>query len=76
MALSEKDTCKVLEAISNFINLFTAQNKDVLYCLPSGAPATKDIEQDLLSVDKVEKTHTNHLLRRDLLTYQGALMRP
>ena len=54
IADSEEATTKVIQAISNFINPFAVEDKDNLYCLSSGAPATKDIE-DLLTVAKVGK---------------------
>ena len=44
----EEDTCKVIQAICNFINPFEVENRDVHYCLCSGAPAPKDIEHDFL----------------------------
>ena len=52
IAKSDEDTKKVMQAISNFINSFDVDTKDVLYCLSSGAPAPKDIEEDLLNADK------------------------
>ena len=46
---------KVVKAIINFINPFDVYDNDNLYCLLSGAPTTKDIEEDLLSISKVGK---------------------
>ena len=48
-------TGKVVKAITNFINPFDVYDNDNLYCLSSGAPTTKDIEEDLLSISKVGK---------------------
>lgn len=64
---SEDDTRKVLQAIRNFINPFEVENKDVLYCLSSGAPATKDIEHDLLRAVKVGKEAYDHFVQERLL---------
>ena len=50
-------TGNVVKAITNFINPFDVYDNN-LYCLSSGAPTTKDIEEDLLSVSKVGKEAT------------------
>ena len=55
IADSEEATKKVLQAISNSINPFAVEDKDSLYWLSSGAPASKDIEEDLLMMAKVRK---------------------
>ena len=39
----------MINAFSNFVNPFDVRNIDILYCLSSGAFATKVIEQSLLS---------------------------
>lgn len=49
---SEEATGKVVKAITNFINPFNVDDNENLYCLSFGAPATKEIEEDLLSVRK------------------------
>ena len=62
---SEENTCKVVEAISNFINPFEVENGEVLYCLSSGAPAPREVEQDLLSVDEIgQKAYTRFVHER------------
>ena len=48
---SEADVRMVVDAISNFVNPFEVENKDVLCCISSGAPAPADVEEDLLSAD-------------------------
>ena len=48
---SEADVRMVVDAISNFLNPFEVENKDVLYCISPGAPALADVEEDLLSAD-------------------------
>ena len=40
----EADISKVADAILNFANLFEVENKDLLYCISSGAPAPADVE--------------------------------
>ena len=52
---SVEATGKVVKAITNFINPFDVYDNDNLYCLSSGAPTTKDIEEDLLSISRVGK---------------------
>lgn len=48
---SEEDVHRVTEAISNFINPFEIEEKEVLFCLSSGAPAPKEVEEDLLAAE-------------------------
>ena len=48
---SEADVRMVVDAISNFVNSFEVENKDLLYCISSEAPAPADVEKDLLSAD-------------------------
>ncbi|KAK3728506.1 hypothetical protein QZH41_002367 [Actinostola sp. cb2023] len=56
---SEEDVCNVVNAIKHFINPFVVGEPDALYCISSGAPASSDVEHDLLTVDEVGmKAHT------------------
>ena len=48
---SEAEVRKVVDAISNFVNPFEVENKDLLYCISSGAPIPADVEEDLLSAN-------------------------
>ena len=48
---SKADIRMVADAISNFVNPFEVENKDLLYCISSGAPAPADVEEGLLSAD-------------------------
>ena len=50
---SEEATNAVMNAIRSFTNPFDVDNKEVLYCLSSGAPAPKDVEEDLLNADLI-----------------------
>ena len=52
---SEQDTCYVMEVINNFINPFTIENKDTLYCLSSGAPVPSNVKNDILMSDEIGK---------------------
>ena len=52
---SVEATGEVVKAITKFISPFDVYDNDNLYCLSSGAPTTKDIEEDLLSISKVGK---------------------
>ena len=63
-------TGKVVKAITNFINLFDVYDKDNLYCLSSGAPTTKDTEEDLLSVSKVGKEAKSTFIKERLIDSQ------
>ena len=55
---SEEDTCCVREARNNFINPFTIEDKDTLYCLSSGASVPSTVENDILMSDEIgKKTH-------------------
>ena len=42
-----------MQAISNFINPYEVENKNMAHCLSSGAPGPNDIEQDLLQADQM-----------------------
>ena len=44
-----------MEAINNFINPFTIEDKDTLYCLSSGAPVPSNVENDILMSDEIAK---------------------
>ena len=52
---SEQDTCCIMEAINNFINPFTTQDKDTRYCLSSGGPVPSIVENDILMSDEIGK---------------------
>ena len=52
---SEQDMCCIMEAINNFINPFTIEDKDMLYCLSSGAPVPSNVENDILMSDEIGK---------------------
>ena len=52
---SEQDTCSVIQAISNFTNPFTVEDKDALNCLSSGAPLPSHVENDVLVADEIGK---------------------
>ena len=62
---SEQDTCSVLQAISNFTNPFTIEDKDALYCLSFGAPVPQDAESDILTADDIgKKAHREFVQKR------------
>ena len=62
---SEQDTCSVLQAISNFTNPFTIEDKDALYCLSFGAPVPQDVESDILMADDIgKKAHREFVQKR------------
>ena len=57
-----------VKAITNFINPCDVYDNDNLYCLSSGAPTTKDIKEDLLSVSKGGKRPSSYASRSGWLT--------
>ena len=62
---SKADVRKVVDAISNFVNPFEVENKDLLYCISSGAPAPADVEENLLSAEiSGNKDHDEFLEER------------
>ena len=65
---SEEDTSKFMHTICNFVKPFEVEDKDVLYCLSSGAPAPKYIEEDLRNADKVGKAAYNTFIDERLVT--------
>ena len=44
-----------MEAINNFINPFTIEDKDTLYCPSSGAPVPSNVDNDILMSDEIGK---------------------
>eukprot|EP00745_Piridium_sociabile_P026705 TRINITY_DN42673_c0_g1_i18.p1 TRINITY_DN42673_c0_g1~~TRINITY_DN42673_c0_g1_i18.p1 ORF type:complete len:760 (+),score=189.88 TRINITY_DN42673_c0_g1_i18:236-2515(+) len=64
---SDADTVKVMQAVNNFVNPFQIENKNELYCLSSGAPAPKDVENDLLSADRVGEEAYRQFVKERLL---------
>ena len=47
----------MLEAMNNFINRFTTEDKDTLYCPSSGAPVPSSVENDILMSEIGKKAH-------------------
>lgn len=64
---TEKDVVKILDSFSNFINPFEVDNKDVLFYISSGAPATKDIQDDLLRADEVGQNALSKFIKERLV---------
>ena len=52
---SEQNTSSVLQAITNFTNPFTIEDKDALYCLSFGPPVPQDVESDILMADDIDR---------------------
>ena len=62
---SEQDTCSVLQAIGNFTNPFTIEDKDALYCLSFGALVPQDVESDIMMADDIgKKAHREFVQKR------------
>ena len=49
MVQSENDVKKPIDAFQNFTDPFLVEEKDVLYCLSSGVPASVEVENELLT---------------------------
>ena len=64
---SEQDTCSVLQAISNFTNPFTIEDKDALYCLSFGAPVLQDAESDILMANDIGKKAYREFVQKRLV---------
>lgn len=52
---SEDAVCRVLSTIENFTNPFNLSDKTRLYSLASGAPASHEVERDVLSAEYLGK---------------------
>ena len=52
---SEEAVMRTISAISNFTNPFTLSDKDHLYSLASGAPASREVESDVLRAETAGK---------------------
>lgn len=52
---SEQAVLRVIDAVKSFTNPFTIEDKERLYCLASGAPASLDVETDVLKAEAVGK---------------------
>ena len=52
-----------MRAICNFTDPFTMPHKDHLYSLASGAPATPEVEFDVLNADAVGKEAKNAFIQ-------------
>ena len=50
---SEKDVQQVVQTIQGYLNPFSTDNTDKLYCLSSGVPASEQVEHDLLHVSEI-----------------------
>lgn len=55
---SEQNVANVIDAMTNFINPFTTEDPYTLYCIASGTPVPKEVEQDLLHADVRAKRRT------------------
>jgi hypothetical protein len=62
---SEEDVSKVVQAFCSFQNPFVIDSKDELYCLSSGVPADKAVQEDLLhAIQKGENARNNFISKR------------
>ena len=65
---SEDSVLKVQESVKSFLNPFNVENKDKLYCISSGAPATGDIQDDVLRADKAGREAKIQFIKERLET--------
>jgi hypothetical protein len=56
-----------MQAVQNFRNLFEDENKIKLYCLSSGTPTPKEVENDLFGADKTGQAAYMQFVRERLL---------
>ena len=49
MVQSVNDVKKLIDAFQNLLDPFLVEDKDVLYCLSSGVPASVEVENELLT---------------------------
>lgn len=61
---SEEAVQRVLEAIRNFTNPFTIDDRERLYSLASGAPVSSDIENDILEAEAIGKAAKTDFVKR------------
>ena len=73
---SEEDTNNVVKAINSFINPFEVEDKDVLYCVSSGAAANEGVFQDLLNADELEKRAQNEFITDRLVNKKKSFHAP
>ena len=71
---SEEDCQKATAAIRNFINHFTVENSDVLYCLCSGGPVPNDVCEDLISAEKTGDNAYKEFVKERLVEKSKELM--
>ena len=64
---SEERVRKVMDAIQNFIDPFSIEDKHSLYCLSSGLPTPADEKTDLLEAEKYGKKSFNEFIRERLI---------
>ena len=72
---SEQDKCCVIEGINNFINPFTIEDKDTLYCPSSGAPVPSNVKNDILMSDEIGKKAHKQFVQDRLLNKNRQLSR-
>ena len=73
---SEQDTCSVIQAISNFTNPFTIEDKDALYCLSSGAPLPSHVQNDVLMADEIGKKAPQEFVHERLVDKKTSFRSP
>ena len=64
---SEEAVQKVICTIHNFMNPFDVPDKDHLYSLSSGAPASPEVERDVLCAEKIGKEAKEEFVRERFL---------
>ena len=65
-----------MEAINNFNNRFTIEDKDTLYCPSSGAPVPSNVENDILMTDEIGNKAHKKLVQDRLTDKTPAFTRP
>ena len=64
-----------MKAINNFINPFTIEDKDTLYCPSSGALVPSNVENDIVMSDEIGKKVHKQFVQDRLIDKNGQLSR-
>ena len=64
---SERNVKSTIGAIESFLNPFEVDNRDELYCISSGAPASTEIEIDVLGAEETGEKAKEEYIKERLL---------
>ena len=64
---SEEGVTNVKDAVMGFSNQFTVENKEELYCLSSGLPASSEVSSNLLQAKKQGQSAMAQFIKERLI---------